>query len=53
MHINILHIYGYKQELDLVKSRNQYLMKQTEADKLKLKEAEGSRKELEEVSNTM
>lgn len=39
-----------KQELQLLKSRNLYLTEKNEADELKLKEIESSRKELEEVS---
>ena len=40
---------AYKQELSLVKSHNLNLLEQTEADKLKLQQAESSRKELEGV----
>ena len=43
MHIIII------QELNLVKSHNLNLIEQAEGDKLKLQEAECSRKELEEV----
>ena len=39
----------YKQELNLVKSHNLNLLEQAGVDKLKLREAESSKKELEEV----
>ena len=42
-------IYIYKQELNLVKSHNLNLLERAEVDKLKLREAESSKKELEEV----